>query len=259
MNPAGKMKEKLPQKEKAIQKPGWNIDNKWAWIALTIVVIATFIIYFRALRYDLLFYWDDNLYISDNGHLKELHWANIKLFFTSFYAWNYQPLTMLTYAVEYNAGGGKSWLFHFDNILVHVLNTCLVFVLIRKISPGNNLAALVTAAFFAVHPMHVESVAWVAERKDVLWSFFFLLSLIMYAGYLKSRRFRHLVFTAVFFLLSCLCKPAAVILPLLMFLFDYYEGRKFSRMMVLEKIPFFIISLIFGFIAIRAHYNPYDR
>jgi tetratricopeptide (TPR) repeat protein len=156
---------------------------------------------------------------------------------------------MLFYAVEYKIGGGNASLFHFSNILLHLLNTCLVFILIRKISPKNSIVALITAAFFAVHPMHVESVAWVSERKDVLYSFFFLVSLIMYTRYLASQKIKHLAYVLLFFVMSCLSKSAAVIVPLVMLLLDYYSGRKFSRKMIIEKLPFFIVSLVFGIVA----------
>ncbi|NTW34307.1 MAG: tetratricopeptide repeat protein, partial [Bacteroidetes bacterium] len=149
-------------------------------------------------------------------------------------------------------GGGNAFIFHLNNILLHIANSILVYILIRKISPKNAVVALITAAFFAVHPMHVESVAWVSERKDVLYSFFFLLSLIIYCNYLKLQKTKLLIFSAMFFVLSCLSKSAAVVLPLVMLLLDYYNNRKFSKKSIIEKIPFFVISLIFGFIALHS-------
>jgi len=157
---------------------------------------------------------------------------------------------MLLYAFEYKTGNGSSGIFHFVNILIHLCNTYLVFVFISKISPKNVWVALITAAFFAVHPMHVESVAWVAERKDVLYTFFFLFSLIMYTKYLTSERHKHLALAGVLFVLSCLSKSAAVVLPLVLLLLDYYTGRRIDRKMVIEKIPFFAVSLIFGLVAV---------
>jgi len=250
MNKKSGKKNEPFQKKKIPFKKGDNKMEKWVWFALAVVVITTFAIYFNAIRFNILYSWDDNVYIRENNDILSLHWANIKLFFTKFYAGNYHPLTILTYALEYNIGSGKPSILHFNNILLHIVNTCLVFVLIRKISPKNAIVALITAAFFAVHPVHVESVAWVSERKDVLYSFFFLLSLIMYMDYLKLHKAKHMFYSAVFFLLSCLSKSAAVILPLVMVLLDYYTDRKFTWKMMLEKVPFFLISLIFGLLAI---------
>ena len=223
--------------------------NKWAWVALAIVVVTTFAIYFKAIRFDILLSWDDNIYIRNNSHIKDLHWANIKLFFSNFYVDNYQPLSMLFYAFDYKIGAGNASILHLSNILLHLANTCLVYVLVRKLTAGSTVVALITAGFFGIHPMHVESVAWVAERKDVLYSFFFLLSLIVYSNYLKTLKPKLLIISGFLFLLSCLSKSAAVVLPLVMLLFDYYTNRKLSWKMMIEKVPFFAISLVFGIVA----------
>ena len=239
------------QQSKPLLKVPDNYQNKWIWFGLAVILLATFAIYFRAIRFDLLI-WDDNLYINENEHIKALKWVNIKLFFTEFYVGNYQPITILTYAIENKLAGYSPALYHFSNIMLHIANTFLVFTLIRKIAPQNANVALITAALFAVHPMHVESVAWVAERKDVLYTFFFLLSLITYTNYLKTEKFKLLVFTGLFFLLSALSKSAAVILPLVMLLFDYYLNRTYSWKMIFEKIPFFAVSLILGIVALNS-------
>ncbi len=244
-------KQQPPQKKPALSVSKPN-QNKWIWVALGVVLLTTFAIYFKAIKFDFLITWDDNFYITYNNAIKDLHWANIKLFFTEFFVWNYQPITMLMYAIEYKLVGNSASLYHLNNIIFHLINTYLVFILVRKISPKNAVVALITAAFFAIHPMHVESVAWVAERKDVLYSFFFLLSLIVYTNYLKSDKLKHLILAGVFFTLSCLSKSAAVILPLVMFLFDYYFNRKYTWKMFVEKLPFFVISLIFGIVAMNS-------
>jgi len=225
-------------------------ENPWPWFVLGGILLATFLVYFYATSYDFLYLWDDRLYITDNSHIKDLHWENIKLFFTRFYVGNYQPVTMLSYAMEYKTGAGNAAVFHLNNILLHLANTLLVFIIIKRMAPKRPVVALITAAFFALHPMHVESVAWISERKDVLYSFFFLLALIKYTDYLQSRKIKSLVYTFAFFVLSCMSKSAAVILPLVMLLFDYYLNRKFDWKMVVEKLPFFAVSLLFGIVAI---------
>jgi hypothetical protein len=156
------------------------------------------------------------------------------------------------YAFEYKLAGNSPGFYHFNNILLHILNTYLVFVLVRKISPKNVIVALTTAAFFAVHPMHVESVVWVSERKDVLYSFFFLISLILYTNYLKSQKLKFLLFSGIFFVLSCLSKSAAVVLPLVMLLIDYFSNRKYSWKIFAGKVPFFAISILLGIVAMTS-------
>ena len=167
----------LSQQKKPMLMVSKANQTKWVWFALVVVLLTTFAIYFKALKFDFLL-WDDHAYITQNSHIKELHWENIKLFFTEFYVWNYQPLTILMYAIEYKLVEYSASLYHLNNIILHLLNSYLVFVLIKNISSKNTVVALITMALFAIHPMHVESVVWVAERKDVLYTFFFLLSLI---------------------------------------------------------------------------------
>ena len=237
------------------EKTANSLSNKWILFGLLIVVLTTVAIYSKAIMFDFLASWDDNLYITFNSHIKGLEWSNIKLFFTQFYAGNYQPFVLLMYAIEYKLVGNSAILFHLDNLLFHLINTFLVFVFIRKIAPKNSLTALITASFFAVHPMHVESVAWISERKDVLYSFFFLLSLIEYVNYLQSNKRKHLVFVGLLFFCSCMCKSAAVILPMVLLLLDYYYNRKFALKVVFEKISFVIISFVFGIVAIQSQHS----
>ncbi|NTW33670.1 MAG: hypothetical protein HGB12_13800, partial [Bacteroidetes bacterium] len=152
MNQKDRNKKKLPQQNKPIEIIGKSSNSRWLWYGLAIVVLTTFAIYFKAVKFDFIFNWDDQVYIIENNHVKDLYWANIKLFFTQFYVNNYQPLTMLFYALEYKIGGGNAFIFHLNNILLHIANSILVYILIRKISPKNAVVALITAAFFAVHP-----------------------------------------------------------------------------------------------------------
>ena len=245
-----KTKKQLSQQNKPIQKVKHNRSHNYDWYAIALISLVTFAVYYKALGFSTLFYWDDSGYIKNNNDLNHLNWDSIKLFFSSFYLGNYHPLTIFSWAIDNKIGSGDAFPFHLNNILLHLLNTYLVFVLIKRISPKNNIVALITAGLFAIHPMHVESVAWISERKDVLYSFFFILSLITYTSYLKSQKTKHLIYAIVFFIFSCLSKSAAVVLPLVMLLLDYYLNRKLSWRMILEKAPFFIISLIFGIVAV---------
>lgn len=243
-----------PPHKKFIRETPQDPHGKKVWVALAGILAITFFVYFKATRYG--YVWDDNLYIHDCNYIKDIKWVNIRLIFTEFYASNYHPLTLLSYAIELKLFKNPATFIHLNNIFIHLINTLLVFVLIKKISPKNAWIGLITAAFFAVHPMHVESVAWIAERKDVLYSFFFLMSLITYSNYLKSGKTKHLLISGLLFILSSLSKSAAVILPLVLLLMDYYCNRKFTLRMVLEKAPLFVISLVFGILAIWSQKGP---
>ena len=162
--------------------------------------------------------WDDEQYVLQNALLKGPDWVGI---FTQPVVSNYHPLTIISLAINYSISGLEASSYLYFNFFLHLVNTILVFNFILKISRGSLLAALVTSALFGIHPMHVESVAWISERKDVLYTMFFLLSLIQYWGFLESQKNKNLVYCFLFFLLSLLSKPAAIILPLVLLLLDY--------------------------------------
>ena len=112
-----------PQQKKPTLKVSTTNQNKWIWVALGVVLLTTFAIYFKAIKFDFLITWDDPFYITKNNAIKDLHWANIKLFFTEYFVWNYQPITMLMYAIEYKLVGNSASLYHINNIIFHLINT----------------------------------------------------------------------------------------------------------------------------------------
>jgi protein O-mannosyl-transferase len=163
---------------------------------------------------------------------------------------NYHPATIISYAWEYLFFKLNPMPYHAVNIAIHLLNCVLVFHLILR--AGSSIpVAFITALLFGIHPLHVESVAWISERKDVLYAFFYLLSLICYLSYLNKEHARkYYLFALFFFLLSLLSKPMAVTLPVILFLFDYLHNKKFDYRSILEKIPFFSLSALFGVITL---------
>ena len=193
--------------------------------------------------------WDDILYVTENGMIRSLSWDNIKAIFTTPLVSNYHPLTVLSFMFNYQVFGLEAWGYHLTNLTIHLLNVFLVYIFILKLSKQNEFVAILTAALFALHPMHVESVAWASERKDVLYTLFFLGGLITYLKYLDSRARKHILWTFGLFILSLLSKPAAVVFPVVLLLIDYFEKRKLTSYAILEKTPFFILSLAFGIIA----------
>lgn len=196
--------------------------------------------------------WDDNAYVTEQPLVRNLDGPAInKMFDTDTrVAANYHPLTMLSLAVDYQRGNGAISAFMQTTLLLHILNACLVFWLVYTLSGKRLVPAAIVAALFGVHPMHVESVAWVAERKDVLYSAFYLLALIAYVKYLRSSSLAYAGLTFVAFVLSCLSKPMAVTLPVLLLCIDYLERRAWTVRVVVEKLPFFAVSLWFGLLTL---------
>jgi hypothetical protein len=132
---------------------------------------------------------------------------------------------------------------------LHILNTALVFLFIYKISGKKIYVAAFASLVFGLHPMHVESVAWYQNERCIILPF--LLALLQYWRFLDAGKRSNMIFCFIFFILSLLSKPAAVILPVVLLLLDYWKGRSFNWKMMAEKIPFLILSLIFGYITVK--------
>ncbi len=192
--------------------------------------------------------WDDEFYVVKNSLLRGPDWAGI---FSKPVVGNYHPLTIATLALNFSLSGLDASSYLLFNYLSHLLNTALVFYFIWKISGKNYKVAFFTSLLFGIHPMHVESVAWVSERKDVLYTFFFLISLLQYWNYLQNGKRKWLWYSFFFFVLSILSKPAAIILPFVLLLLDYWKGRAINRKVIIEKIPFFLLGLLFAVITLK--------
>ncbi len=190
--------------------------------------------------------WDDHLYVTQNPAIRSLAPAAVGEIFSSFSVANYQPLTIFSYALDYHFSGEDPFGYHATNLVFHLFNALLVFGLVLLIG-GRVWVACLTALLFGVHPLHVESVAWVSARKDVLYAFFFLAALICYVHYLRRPAARRYYYGAlVLFLFSLLSKATAIILPLVLFLLDFYLGRTDRRLALADKAPFFVLALVFG-------------
>jgi len=248
------MKDKKIQKQKGTFKkasPLRSIPDKtenWKiYLALAIILVISALIYLPVLDNNLLA-WDDDGYIKDNPLVYTI---NLKEIFSQYIMGNYHPLTILTLAIEYKFFGLDPVGYHTVNLLLHVLNVVLVFYAIFLLSEKNSVA-LIAAFLFGVHPLHVESVAWAAELKDLLYTFFFLASWIFYMKYLKEFQKKFIVLALLLFLLSLLSKAMAASLPAVLILTDYFKGRKINLKSLLDKVPFFILAIILGIVAVMA-------
>ncbi len=242
-------------------------DRAMLFSFMTITVI-TFIIYLPILNNKFL-NWDDNLYVTGNSNIQSLNYSHIKAFFTQTYVSNYLPLTMLSYAFDYKVAGLDPKAYTITNLILHIINSLLVFLLIIMLVRSMNLftnnifkdksglrIGLICSLLFAVHPINVESVAWISERKNLLYSFFFLLSLVSYLEYLKKDRALWYIIALILFVCSLLSKGVAVSLSLCLLAIDFLLKRNLlSRKVVMEKIPFFILSIVFGILTILAQKN----
>jgi tetratricopeptide (TPR) repeat protein len=199
--------------------------------------------------------WDDQVYVLNNSSIKALTVANLRKIFTSYYVSNYQPLTLLSFLVNYQVSHLQPFGYHLTNFLLHLFNGLLVFGLVRLLR-GRDAFAFFVALLFSIHPLRAESVAWVAERKDVLYAFFYLGALVSYVFYLqRGLKARYLWIAFALFFLSLLSKSMAVTLPVMLFCFDYFLRRRPDLHMFLEKIPFFVLAAFFALIALYSVYG----
>jgi tetratricopeptide (TPR) repeat protein len=240
-----KLNKPLSKKtEKTAIQSAETFNKKFVLLSVLITVIALFPVLFNS-----FINFDDPQYILDNSFIHKLSAENIKAVFTNNFVGNYQPVTMFFYMLIHSIFKVNPFGYHLFSLLFHSVNTALVFIVFFQLS-GRNITALITALLFGVHPMHVESVAWASSLKDVLYTFFFLLAFYYYIIYSRENSKLHFVFSLLFFSLSILCKAQAVVLPITLFLVDFLTKRKFDKKLLIEKIPFFVLSLIFGGIAI---------
>jgi tetratricopeptide (TPR) repeat protein len=217
-------------------------------ISICLILTITFVSFLPSLKNDFI-NWDDNQYVTENVTITDLSWENIKTIFSHFYMGHYHPLTLLSYSIEFEFHKLNPFIYHTTNLILHLFNSLFVFWLIFMLK-GGILTSLWVAFLFGIHPLHVESVAWISERKDLLYSFFFLESVICYLYYRKTQGVNYYYLSIFLFILSLLSKSMAVTLPFILLIHDYLLDRKFDKKTLIEKIPFLFFALTFGIIAL---------
>jgi len=246
-SPARQQKMARIPKSKGVAAPQANNSVKAYWLVALCLLMA-FGAYLPVFQANFV-NWDDSEYVVENLTIRSFT-SMKEILFTPVQG-NYHPVTMLSLAVNYAISGLSPTSYHLVNLLLHLLNILLVFFFVYRLTGKKIWIAWVTALLFAVHPLHAESVAWVSERKDVLYSFFFLAGLILYLRFLENRTVNR--FLAVFFLfiLSLLSKPSAIVFPLVLILIDLYYGRLRETRSWFEKLPFLLFSFAFGLLTLH--------
>src|SRR5256885_4390756 len=226
------------------------------------LAIVTFGIYAQLIGHRFITF-DDPTYIQENSMVNRgVTLAGLAWAFTTFYAGNWHPLTWIAHMIDSQLFGMIAGGHLLVNALIHAANTLLVFWFLLRTTHARWPSALV-AALFALHPLHVESVAWAAERKDTLSTFFGLLSLIAYTRYAKTPSIRRYAWVAIMLALGLLAKPMLVTWPFVMLLLDYWPLHRFQksevrhqksvlRGLVIEKIPLFALVAASGVITFLA-------
>lgn len=219
---------------------------------LPLLVAATTLVAFLPAINNGFTNWDDPIYVTDNSLIRDLSPNVLMAMFTAPLAGNYHPLTVASLALDYRFWKLDPRGYHATNVAIHLFNTLAVFWLVLLLTRSSG-ASTIAALFFGIHPLHVESVAWVSGRKDVLYTAFYLCACICFALWATGGRRKRLYYVGAlaFFGLSLLSKAMAVTLPLALALIDWYvsKSRTWKRLIV-ELIPFLALSAAFGIIAI---------
>ncbi len=231
------------------------LQSPKTWISVSLVLI-TLAAYGQVIEHQFINY-DDNLYVYENEYVtKGLTFKNFTWAFSSLVGANWHPVTMLSHMLDVQIFGLNPGWHHLTNLFFHLLNTLLLFGLLNR-ATGHGLPSVLVAALFALHPAHVESVAWVAERKDVLSTFFWLITMLLYARFVEKQNYLSYFLSLVFFTIGLMAKPMLVTLPFVLILFDFWPfmrmdfKSKSSLNLVLEKTPFFLIVVLFCIITFQ--------
>jgi protein O-mannosyl-transferase len=218
-----------------------------------LLVIATLLLYVPVIHHDFIYY-DDRGYVTDNVHVRTgLTVNNIVWAFTTFEQYNWHPLTWLSHMLDCQLFGLSSGSHHYVNVLLHAANVLLLFLLLQR-ATGALCRSFLVSALFAVHPLNVETVAWVAQRKSLLSAFFFMLTIAAYGWYVRRVGWKWYLIIVCAFGLALMSKPMAMTAPLLLLLLDYWPLKRleeipFSRRitrLVTEKFPLLFISVAFS-------------
>src|SRR4051794_40204154 len=228
-------------------------SSRLTWIYLGLITL-TWLVFGQTLKHEFINY-DDPDYVYRNATVMSgLTIHGVVTVFTHIYSNNWHPITMLSHMLDCQLFGVNPNGHHFTNVLFHSLAVVLLFVLLY-LATGTAWLSAFAAALFAIHPLHVESVAWVAERKDVLSAVFFMLTLVTYFRYSAKPSTGRYALVMFFFAVGLMCKPMLVTVPIVLLLLDYWPLRRFGettsynsktalRRLIVEKIPLFVLSIL---------------
>jgi Flp pilus assembly protein TadD len=215
----------------------------FAW-AIAAILALTAVVHARAFGNPFLFF-DDPQNVLDNPPIRALTPEHLRTFFTTPLLGMYSPLVYLSFALDYAIGGFDTTAYHATNLALHLLDVCLVAVIVRRLTNHATGAALV-ALLFGVHPVNVAGVAPISVRSSLLYSAFYLAAYLAYLVYARRAQRRWLAITLICFILSGLSKSSAVVFPAILVLTDWYLGRRLTPRVWIEKLPFLLIAMVFA-------------
>jgi len=230
-----------------------NINNTKR-IGIAFILILTIIVYTPVFQANFIGF-DDPIYITKNDWVKAgLTWKGIQWAFTHFYSGNWHPLTWLSHMIDCEIYGMNASGHHVSNLIFHLMNSILLYLFFFQ-ATGEQYKSLAMGLFFALHPLHVESVAWISERKDVLSTFFGLLSLLAYLRYINNYEKKYYYYMLVGLCLSLMSKSMLVTMPFLLMILDVWPLKRTDRNRIKDKLPVFFLVIPFCIITCFAQHD----
>ena len=230
--------------------------KKISYLPLLLLAAVSTALFLPALGHHFLINWDDNQYLVGNPAAHGLAIENIKAAFTTNFVGNYAPLHIISYMVDYEVWGLRASGFILTNILLHAANGIFFYLLLKRIA-GEKVWAFFASLIFLAHPVQVESVVWISQRKNVLAMLFFLISFYLYVLYKEKEmqpRIGLYLASLASFALSLLSKSVAVVAPVAFLLYDIcYLNNRSIRSLLADKVPFLLIAGLFGIVAVQSH------
>jgi len=234
-------------------------------LALVLVAALTVAVYWPVLQNGFIDF-DDDVYVTANTMVRQgLTFKGLIWAFTTFHAANWHPLTWLSHMLDVELFGLNPLGHHAASMVIHAINSVLLCAILHRLT-GYVGRSMVVAMLFAIHPLHVESVAWIAERKDLLSTLFWFLTMGAYIGYARKPSLKRYLPVVVFFALGLLAKQMLVTLPVILLLLDFWPLKRLSqqtgengtglsgiKLLLLEKIPLLAMSAVASLVIIRAH------
>src|SRR5262245_53165015 len=225
-----------------------RMSSRWSRLIICVAIVGLTWIVFGQTRGHQFINLDDPVYVSENPDIQTgLTWKSIVWAFTHVHADNWHPLTTMSHMLDCQLFGLQPGWHHLVNVFLHSANAVLLFLLLSKINPPRIWSSAFVAAVFAIHPLRVESVAWISERKDVLSGLFFMLTLLAYFHYAQKQSVARYVTMSILFACGLLSKPMLVTLPVILLLLDYWPLERFQKIgalkLFLEKVPLFVLCI----------------
>lgn len=215
-----------------------------SYIITAIILVLSLCVFLPTVQFEFTT-WDDDIHVTTNLHVQDFSLRSLAYHFTSTANYMYHPITMFSYMVDWSLSGGKPWLFHLTNVIIHIMNIVLLFFLLQTLHVEKNILTFILIVF-AMHPLQVEAVAWISGRKELLYAFFFLISLLLYVRYWEIKQRIVLLYSLIAFVFSLLSKPSAIMLPGVLFMLEYVRQKRISIEVL--KIPalFLLVAIVYG-------------